>query len=79
MDNYNSYSTRSGQYRETVLGGETVHSFIPASLPPEPGIDVLNLLEPFARAQSAIGRLDGMTTLLPGDDLFLQSTLHSRA
>ncbi|MGN8158100.1 Fic family protein [Salinisphaera sp. RV14] len=72
-------AARAGRYRETIAGGETVRAFVPADLPPEPPIDVLSLLEPFARAQSAIGRLDGITTLLPGDDLFLYMYVRKEA
>lgn len=70
---------RSGRYRETIAGGEIVRAFVPADLPPAPQIDVLSLLEPFARAQSAIGRLDGITALLPGDDLFLYMYVRKEA
>lgn len=72
-------AARAGRYRETIAGGETVRAFVPADLPPEPPIDVLSLLETFARAQSAIGRLDGITTLLPGDDLFLYMYVRKEA
>lgn len=70
---------RVGEYHETIAGGEMVRAFVPANLPPEPPIDVLSLLEPFARAQSAIGRLDGITTLLPDDDLFLYMYVRKEA
>ena len=71
--------TRAGRYRETVAGGETVRAFIPADLPPQPPVDIMGLLERFARAQSAVGRLDGITTLLPGDDLFLYMYVRKEA
>jgi len=34
-------------------------------LPPEPSIDVLSLLELLSEAEHALGRLDGITMLLP--------------
>lgn len=60
---------RSGQYIKQVGG---YRAFIPASLPPEPGIvldkDLTRLL---SEADRALGRLDGVTSVLPNPDLFV--------
>lgn len=79
MRNEATEPVRAGRYRETVAGGETVRAFIPADLPPHPPVDIVRLLQPFARAQSAVGRLDGITSLLPGDDLFLYMYVRKEA
>lgn len=41
-------------------------------MPPEPSIDVLALLEKLSLAERALGRLDGITMLLPRQELFLE-------
>lgn len=50
--------------------GEIVRAFVPPLLPPEPQIDVLALLERLSLAERALGRLDGITMLLPRQELF---------
>ena len=45
---------------------------MPPPLPPTPPIDVLALLDRLSLAERALGRLDGITMLLPRQELFLQ-------
>ncbi len=70
----------AGQYQITATGNETVRAFVPASLPPEPALDLSGarqrLLE---QALLACGRLDGVTTLLPDPDLFLYAYVRREA
>jgi Fic family protein len=66
-----SLSNRLGQYRETVAGGEVVRAFIPPPLPPNPPIQLEPLFGLLDRANQALGRLDGMSALLPNTKLFL--------
>ncbi len=56
-----------------------VHAFVPPPLPPSPPVDVLSVLEPFGRAERALGRLDGITTLLPRPELFLYMYVRKEA
>ncbi|MEL6703805.1 MAG: Fic family protein [Bacteroidota bacterium] len=60
----------TGTYRSLTAGGETVRAFIPDPLPPELelGSADYDLME---RANRALGRLDGISTLLPDRELFL--------
>jgi Fic family protein len=44
---------------------------MPPPLPPEPGVDLTGLFQQLDRANQALGRLDGLTTLLPDTRLFL--------
>lgn len=44
---------------------------MPASLPPDPPVDVSAILDVLSRADIAIGRLDGMGRTLPDPDLFV--------
>ncbi|MDE0024775.1 MAG: Fic family protein [Spirochaetaceae bacterium] len=68
-----------GQYVVTGVAGEHVRAFIPAPLPPEPALDLAALLGPLERAQLALGRLQGFSTLLPEPLLFLYSYVRKEA
>jgi Fic family protein len=62
------------------LGGETYFSFHPRPLPPDPPLAsdaaAQDLLD---RANQALGRLDGVTLLLPNPDQFLYSYIRKEA
>lgn len=62
---------RTGEYIETAVGGEKVRAFVPAPLPPDPPLEIGQFLSLYDRARGAIGRLDGVTTILPSSPLFL--------
>ena len=64
-------SRRRGRFVETPVGGEVVKAFVPPPLPPDPPIDLLSLLPRLSAAERAIGRLDGISVLLPRPELFL--------
>jgi Fic family protein len=70
----------TGRYEVTTVGGEAVRAFIPRPLPPEPplalGGETERLLE---RALLALGRLDGVSTLLPDPGLFLYAYVRKEA
>ena len=70
----------SGIYRTTTTAGEKVRAFVPTPLPPEPAI----LLDPsrqkrLEKATVALGRLDGISVLLPDPHLFLYSYVRREA
>jgi len=48
-----------------------VRAFVPPTLPPDPPLDLSGLDQHLDRANQALGRLDGLTTLLPDTRLFL--------
>src|SRR5215207_2127200 len=54
------------------IGDEEFQPFVPSPLPPEPTLvvdtEISDLLE---RANRALGRIDGLVTLLPDRSLFL--------
>ena len=56
---------RLGKFVETSVAGERVCAFVPSPLPPEPPIDLSNLLTRMSAAERALGRLDGVSVLLP--------------
>lgn len=70
----------TGRYEARTVGGESVRSFVPFALPPEPTLalsgPVQRLLE---RASLALGRLDSVSTLLPDTDLFLYAYVRKEA
>src|SRR3954447_2651928 len=73
-------SDRAGTFRRMSAGGETFFSFHPKPLPPDPPLvidpDTHELLD---RANQALGRLDGITLLLPDPDQFLYSYVRKEA
>ena len=70
---------RLGRFLEAPVAGEIVRAFVPPPLPPDPPIDVLSLLERLSLAERAIGRLDGITMLLPRQELFLYMYVRKEA
>ncbi|MGE3507814.1 MAG: Fic family protein [Vicinamibacterales bacterium] len=70
----------TGRYEVTRAGGEEVRAFVPAPLPPEPGLDLgaarQRLLE---RATLALGRLDSISAMLPDPHLFLYAYVRREA
>jgi Fic family protein len=72
-------NARLGRFVETSVGGEVVRAFVPPPLPPIPPIDVLALLDRLSMAERALGRLDGVTTLLPRQELFLYMYVRKEA
>ncbi|MDP9085221.1 MAG: Fic family protein [Pseudomonadota bacterium] len=70
---------RLGRYVETPVAGEIVRAFVPPPLPPAPPIDVLALLDRLSLAERALGRLDGITMLLPRQELFLYMYVRKEA
>ena len=67
-----SQQRNTGKFMTRRIGGEEVRLYVPRPLPPEPalalGSDDIDRLE---RANRALGRLDGLSQLLPDPDLFL--------
>jgi Fic family protein len=73
------FHTRLGRLVETAVGGEVVRAFVPPPLPPEPPIDILRLVDRLSVAERALGRLDGVTMLLPRQELFLYMYVRKEA
>ncbi len=70
---------RIGRFIDMPVGGEILRAFVPPPLPPEPPIDVLSLLDRLSVAERALGRLDGITMLLPRQELFLYMYVRKEA
>ena len=71
--------SRLGRSVETHVAGEVVRAFVPPSLPPDPAINILGLLPRLSAAERALGRLDGITMLLPKQELFLYMYVRKEA
>ena len=72
-------SPRLGRYVETAAGGERVRSFLPPPLPPDPPVRIEGLLFLLERAERALGRLDGLASILPDTSIFLYMYVRKEA
>jgi Fic family protein len=71
---------RIGQYiKNSAIGGESYNSYIPRPLPPNPSLDMSELYPLLDQANTAIGRLDGISMLLPDRSLFLYMYVRKEA
>lgn len=70
---------RLGRFVEIPVAGKMVRAFVPPPLPPAPPINVLALLDRLSLAERALGRLDGITMLLPHQELFLYMYVRKEA
>ena len=70
---------RLGTFVETSVGGERVRAYVPAPLPPTPPLELPQLMSVYERAIAAVGRLDGVTTILPSTPLFLYMYVRKEA
>jgi Fic family protein len=72
-------NTRLGTCVVSSVGGETVKALIPPPLPPQPAVDLTGLVDLLDRATAALGRLDGITTVLPAPPLFVYMYVRKEA
>ncbi len=73
-------NTRAGTWVTQQSGPDGFSAFLPRPLPPEPPLAVTpELQERLDAANQALGRLDGVTLLLPDPDLFLYSYIRKEA
>lgn len=71
---------RTGTYELTSIAGERVRAFVPAPLSPLPRIVFEgDLQKDLERATLALGRLDGVSALLPDRKLFIYSYVRKEA
>lgn len=70
---------RLGTFVETSAGGERLRAYVPAPLPPIPPLELPQFMSIYERAVAAVGRLDGVTTILPSTPLFLYMYVRKEA
>ncbi|CCM70069.1 Fic family protein [Sinorhizobium meliloti] len=75
----NETGGRLGRFVETAVGGERVKAFVPPPLPPNPPLEITGLLTRLSAAERALGRLDGVSILLPNKELFLYMYVRKEA
>lgn len=64
-------NSRIGEFVVSRFAGETVNAYVPPPLPPVPGLELGPLYPALDRATQAIGRLEGISTILPDTDMFI--------
>lgn len=71
----------TGHYVPGSLAGSRYQAFIPDALPPDPPLDLAapDLVGRKERADQALGRLDGITLMLPDPELFLYQYVRKEA
>lgn len=69
---------RLGNYITSTVSGETVRAFMPPPLPPA-GLDLTGLHRQLDQANQGLGRLNGMTKLLPDIRFLLYSYVRKEA
>ena len=69
-----------GHYNVTSVGSEAVRAFVPMSLPPQPPLVLAGPLQQLLEsAVLALGRLDGVSSILPDEALFLYTYVRKEA
>ena len=69
-----------GEFQITDTGDEPVRAFVPNPLPPNPPLQMDGTLnQALAEAMLALGRLDGISSLLPDPDRFLYAYVRKEA
>lgn len=64
-----TFTNRAGRYIQQT---SNYKAFIPSSLPPQPAIEIdSEMLTLLSKADRCLGRLDGITQILPNPDLFV--------
>ena len=72
-------NNRLGEYVISSVGEERYRAYIPAPLPPDPPLDMTRLYPLLDQASTALGRLDGMSMILPDPSLFLYMYVRKEA
>ena len=71
---------RLGQYVKcSAVGGEHYSAYVPQKLPPNPPLNMEELYPLLDQASAALGRLDGMSMVLPDSSLFLYMYVRKEA
>lgn len=72
-------SNRLGTHIVTSVAGESVRAWNPPRLPPDPPVDLGPFYGQIEAANRALGRLDGVTSILPDTPLFLYMYVRKEA
>ncbi len=72
-------SARLGRFVVNTFEREKVRAFVPPPLPPEPPVRLEGLQVLLEQANQAVGRLDGLASLLPDLSLFIYAYVRKEA
>jgi len=72
-------SDRIGTYIKSSVAGEAYGAYLPKKLPPDPPLNMEALYPLLDKANVALGRLDGMSMVLPDPSLFLYMYVRKEA
>lgn len=72
-------NNKLGSYKICNVAGERYKAFSPPDLPPAPSIDLARIQHLIIDASKALGRLDGLTTVLPDSHIFLYYYIRKEA
>src|ERR1700682_4999001 len=70
---------RLGRYVVKTYEKETVRAFVPPPLPPDPPLRLDGLQQLLEQANQAVGRLDGLASILPDLSLFIYAYVRKEA
>jgi Fic family protein len=70
---------RLGRYVVTKYETETVRAFVPPPLPPDPPVRLDGLQQLLEQANQAVGRLDGLASMLPDLSLLIYTYVRKEA
>jgi Fic family protein len=73
------WSARLGTYIVSSVGGEKVRAFVPPPLPPAPPLLLADLQVRLEQANQALGRLDGLASILPNLPHFIYMYVRKEA
>lgn len=74
-----AHTERVGEYIKSSIAGETYFSYIPKPLPPYPAIEMDKIYLLLDKANIALGRLDGLSIILPDPSLCLYMYVRKEA
>lgn len=70
---------RIGEHIKSSIAGEHYSAYVPQNLPPKPALNMEELYPLLDQASAALGRLDGMSMVLPDPSLFLYMYVRKEA
>ncbi|HAT1773585.1 TPA: Fic family protein [Legionella pneumophila] len=73
------YIERIGEQVTSSVAGETYTAYVPKPLPPSPSIEMDKIYPYLDQASLALGRLDGLSIILPDPSLFLYMYIRKEA
>lgn len=74
-----AFKERVGDYIKCSVAGENYSSYVPRTLPPVPAIEMEKIYPLLDKANVALGRLDGLSIILPDPSLFLYVYIRKEA